>query len=92
MLPRTRTAKQPPRSRSTVEMLQGAMIDWNAVPKTLPGEFTLDAMTAKKATSAKPRSYLSQVVVRLSKEGRIKRRSGHVPEEADFGETGTGVR
>ena len=43
------------------------MIDWNAVFATLPNQFTLETM------SEKPRAYLRQVVVRWSKEGRIKR-------------------
>jgi hypothetical protein len=51
----------------------GSMIDWNAVFTTLPGEFTLDTMGANKTASEKPRAYLRQVVVRWSKEGRIKR-------------------
>lgn len=52
---------------------RGSMIDWNAVFETLPGEFTLDTMSANKTASEKPRAYLRQVVVRWSKEGRIKR-------------------
>ncbi len=51
----------------------GSMIDWNAVFATLPGEFTLDTMGANKTASEKPRSYLRQVVVRWSREGRIRR-------------------
>ena len=49
------------------------MIDWNAVLTTLPGEFTLDTIGANKTASEKPRAYLRQVVVRWSKEGKIKR-------------------
>ncbi len=52
---------------------RGAMIDWNAVFDTLPGEFTLDTIGANKTAGEKPRAYLRQVVVRWSKEGRIKR-------------------
>lgn len=51
----------------------GSMIDWKAVFASLPGEFTLDTMSANKTASEKSRSYLRQVVVRWSKEGRIKR-------------------
>ena len=49
------------------------MIDWTAVLATLPDRFTLDTMIAHKTASEKPRAYLRQVVVRWSKEGRIKR-------------------
>ena len=49
------------------------MIDWNAVFATLPGEFTLDTPSSHETASGKPRSYLRQLVVRWSKEGRIKR-------------------
>ena len=49
------------------------MIDWNAVFETLPGEFTLDVISAHETAREKPRAYLRQVVVRWSKEGRIKR-------------------
>ena len=52
---------------------RGAMIDWNAVFDTLPGEFTLDTIGANETAGEKPRAYLRQVVVRWSKEGRIKR-------------------
>lgn len=52
---------------------RGAMIDWNAVFDTLPGEFTLDTIGANKTAGEKPRAYLRQVVVRWSKEGRIER-------------------
>lgn len=52
---------------------RGSMIDWNAVFATLPGEFTLDTIEANKTANEKPRAYLRQVVVRWSKEGRIKR-------------------
>lgn len=52
---------------------RGAMIDWNAVFKSLPADFTFDTMGANKTASAKPRAYLRQVVVRWSKEGRIRR-------------------
>ena len=52
---------------------RGAMIDWNAVLATLPDQFSLDTMVAHEAAGEKPRSYLRQVAVRWSKEGRIKR-------------------
>lgn len=52
---------------------RGAMIDWNAVFATLPDQFTLDIMVAHETASVKSRGYLRQVVVRWSKEGRIKR-------------------
>ena len=51
----------------------GSMIDWKAVFDTLPNQFTLDTITANKTANEKPRAYLRQVVVRWSKEGRIKR-------------------
>ena len=44
-----------------------------AVFATLPGEFTLDTLSAHETASGKPRAYLRQLVVRWSKEGRIKR-------------------
>ena len=40
---------------------------------TLPGELTLDTISADETASDKPRAYLRQLVVRWSKEGRIKR-------------------
>ena len=49
------------------------MIDWTAVFATLPDQFTLDTMIAHKTAREKTRAYLRQVVVRWSKEGRIKR-------------------
>ena len=52
---------------------RGAMIDWKAVFEILPDQFTLDTMSAHEAVGDKPRVYLRQVVVRWSKEGRIKR-------------------
>ncbi len=52
---------------------RGAMIDWNAIFDTLPKEFTLDTVGANKTASEKPRAYLRQVVVRWSKDGRIRR-------------------
>ena len=58
------TAKRGPR---------GAMIDWNAVFATLPGDFTLDTLSAHETASWKPRAYLRQLVVRWMKEGRVKR-------------------
>jgi len=52
---------------------RGAMTDWKAVFAVLPDQFTLDTMSAHEAVGEKPRVYLRQVVVRWSKEGRIKR-------------------
>ena len=49
------------------------MIDWTAVLATLPDQFTLDTMMAHKTAGEKTRGYLRQVVVRWSKEGRIRR-------------------
>ena len=49
----------------------GAMTDWKAVFAALPDQFTLDTMSAHEAVGEKPR--VRQVVVRWSKEGRIKR-------------------
>ena len=77
MLGGRKTEKRSRRGPSTVGSLKrgprGAMIDWTAVFATLPDEFTLDAMIAHKTAGEKTRSYLRQVVVRWSKEGRIKR-------------------
>lgn len=77
MLDGRKTARRSRRGRSPVGPLKrrprGAMIDWNAVFATLPGEFTLDTLSAHETASGKPRSYLRQVAVRWSKEGRIKR-------------------
>ena len=77
MLDGRKTGKRSQRGPSTVGSLKrgprGAMIDWNAVFATLPDQFTLDTMIAHKTASEKTRAYLWQVVVRWSKEGRIKR-------------------
>ena len=77
MLGGRKTRKRSRQGPSTVVPLKrgprGAMIDWNAVFATLPDQFTLDTMIAYKAAGEKPRGYLRQVVVRWSKEGRIKR-------------------
>ena len=77
MLDGRKTGKQSRRGRSTAGALKrgprGAMIDWNAVLATLPGEFTLDTLSTHETASEKPRAYLRQLVVRWSKEGRIKR-------------------
>ena len=77
MLDGTKTAKRSRQRRSPVGPVKrrprGVMIDWNTVFKTLPREFTLDAIAAHETASQKPRVYLRQVVVRWSKEGRIKR-------------------
>ena len=77
MLDGRKTGERSRQGRSTVGALKrgprGAMIDWTAVFATLPDQFTLDTMIAHKTASEKPRAYLRQVVVRWSKEGRIKR-------------------
>ena len=77
MLDGRKTAKRSQRGPSTVGSLKrgprGAMIDWTAVFATLPDQFTLDTMIAHRTASEKTRAYLRQVVVRWSKEGRIKR-------------------
>ena len=77
MLDGRKTGKRSGRGPSTSGSLKrgprGAMIDWNAVFVTLPDQFTLETMSVHKTASEKPRAYLRQVVVRWSKEGRIKR-------------------
>ena len=77
MLDGRKTGKRSRQGRSTVGALKrgprGAMIDWTAVFATLPDQFTLDTMIAHKTAGEKTRAYLRQVVVRWSKEGRIKR-------------------
>ena len=77
MLDGRKTDKRTQRSRSTGGALKkgrrGAMIDWKAVFATLPDQFTLDTMSADKTAGEKPRTYLRQVIVRWSKEGRIRR-------------------
>ncbi len=77
MLAGGKTAKRSRRGRGPVGSLKrgprGAMIDWNAVLTTLPNEFTLDTLSAHETASGKPRAYLRQLVVRWSKESRIKR-------------------
>ena len=77
MLDGRTTGKRSRRGRSTVGALKrgprGAMIDWNAVLATLPGEFTLDTLSTHETASEKSRAYLRQLVVRWSKEDRIKR-------------------
>ena len=77
MLDGRKAGKRSRRGPSTVGSLKrgprGAMIDWNAVLATLPDQFTLETISAHKTASEKTRAYLRQVVVRWSKEGRIKR-------------------
>ena len=77
MLDGRKTGERSRQGRSTVGALKrgprGAMIDWTAVFATLPDQFTLDTVIAHKTASEKTRAYLRQVVVRWSKEGRIKR-------------------
>ncbi len=73
----TKGGKRPGRPRGSGGAQKrgpsGSMIDWKAVFETLPNQFTLDTIGANKTASEKPRAYLRQVVVRWSKEGRIKR-------------------
>ena len=77
MLDGRKTGKRSQQGPSAVGSLKrgprGAMIDWNAVFATLPNEFTLETISAHETASEKPRAYLRQVVVRWSKEGRIRR-------------------
>ena len=77
MLDGRKTGKRSQQGPSAVGSLKrgprGAMIDWNAVFATLPNEFTLETMSAHETAREKPRAYLRQVVVRWSKEGRIRR-------------------
>ena len=77
MLDGGNTRKRSRRDRPAAGPLKrgprGAMIDWNAVFATLPEQFTLDTMVAHETASERARGYLRQVVVRWSKEGRIKR-------------------
>ena len=77
MLDGRKTGKRSEQGPSAVGSLKrgprGAMIDWNAVFATLPNEFTLEIISVHKTASEKPRAYLRQVVVRWSKEGRIRR-------------------
>ncbi len=72
-----KTGKRFRRGRSGAGALKrgprGAMIDWTAVFATLPDQFTLDSLLAHETAGEKPRSYLRQVVVRWSKEGRARR-------------------
>ena len=76
MLDGRKTGERSQRGPSTVGSLKrgprGAMIDWTAVFATLPDQFNLETISAHKTASQKPRSYLRQVVVRWSKDGRIK--------------------
>ena len=77
MLDGRKTGKRYQRGFSTAGSLKrgprGAMSDWNAVFAMLPNQFTLETISAHKTASVEPRAYLRQVVVRWSKEGRIKR-------------------
>lgn len=66
-----RTEQKPKKSPGR----RGSMIDWNAIFQNLPAEFSLDNLESHKIAREKPRAYLRQVVVRWSKEGRIKRTS-----------------
>lgn len=68
-----RTVQQPKPKPKGRPGRRGSMIDWNAILRTLPGEFSLDNLETHKIASEKPRAYLRQVVVRWSKEGKIKR-------------------
>jgi len=77
MLDEGKTGRRSRRGRSGAGALKrgprGAMIDWNAVFETLPGEFTLDSLLAHETAGEKPRAYHRQVVARWSKEGRTRR-------------------
>lgn len=44
----------------------GPMIDWNAVFDNLPGQFTVDTISAYETAGENSRSYLRQVVARWS--------------------------
>ena len=77
MLDGRKTGKRSRQGRPLAGALKrgprGAMIDWTAVFATLPDQFTLDSLLAHETAGEKPRSYLSQVVARWSKEGRARR-------------------
>ena len=77
MLDGRKTGKKSRQGRSDDRALKrgprGAMIDWTAVFGTLPDQFTLDSLLAHDTAGEKSRAYLRQVVVRWSKEGRIRR-------------------
>ena len=77
MLDGRKIGERSRQARSTVGGFKrgprGAMIDWTAVLTTLPKQFTLETMTAHTTAGEKSRAYLRQVVVRWSKEGRVKR-------------------
>ena len=77
MLDVRKTGKRARQGRSTAGALKrgprSAMIDWRAVFATLPDQFTLDSLLAHETAGEKPRAYLRQVVLRWSKEGRIRR-------------------
>ena len=60
---------------------RGARIDWTAVFATLPEEFTLDSLLAHETAGRKNRAYLGQVVVRWSRDGRIRRTGRGVYEK-----------
>ena len=72
-----KTGKRSRRDRSGDGTLKrgprGTMIDWTAVFATLPEQFTLDSLLAHETAGEKTRGYLRQVVLRWSKEGRIRR-------------------
>ena len=77
MLDGRKTGKRSRQGGSEVGALKrgprGAMIDWTAVFATLPDQFTLETMSAHKTAGEKPPRYHRQVVLRWSKEGRIRR-------------------
>jgi len=50
-----------------------AMVDWNAVLRSLPASFTLNDIAKQPAVRGKPRAYLRQIVVRWRKQGKTKR-------------------
>ena len=48
-------------------------VDWNSVLKGLPATFTLDHIYRASAVKGKPRGYLRQVVMKWSKQHKIRR-------------------
>ena len=77
MLEGRKTGKRSRRGRPGAGALKrgprGAMIDWTAVFATLPDRFTLDSLVTHKTAGEKPRAYHRQMVLRWSKEGRVRR-------------------
>ncbi len=77
MLEGRKTGKRSRRGRPGAGALKrgprGAMIDWRAVFATLPDRFTLDSLVTHETAGEKPRAYHRQMVLRWSKEGRVRR-------------------